>query len=119
MLRYPVTNGASDTGTSVSTAPEVMMTGPAEAAVFGAEESMTCALDEGKGGSSPAKLAVATLTTVTVTSGDVQYVLTDAPTASVTPVVSQAGANGSLTVTFASGVSPLLVTVTFQYAASP
>ena len=45
--------------------------------------------------------------------------LRDAPTASVAPEMSHAGANGSLTVTLVTGVSPVLVTVTFQYAVSP
>ena len=55
-------------------APEVITgtTGATEADVFGDGVSMTCALDEGKGGSSPAKLAVATFTTVAPISGEAQ-----------------------------------------------
>jgi hypothetical protein len=47
-------------------------TGSTEAKVFGAAVSSTCALDEGKGGSSPAKLVVATFTAVALMSGDEQ-----------------------------------------------
>jgi hypothetical protein len=46
--------------------------GATEAKVFGDRESSTCALEEGKGGSSPAKLAVATFTTVVLMSGEEQ-----------------------------------------------
>jgi hypothetical protein len=55
-------------------APDVRIgaIGATEAKVFGDEVSSTCALDEGKGGSSPAKLAVATFTTVALMSGEEQ-----------------------------------------------
>jgi hypothetical protein len=54
--------------------PEVVIrtTGAPEAEVLGEGESMTWALDEGNGGRAPAKLAVATLTTVELMLPSVQ-----------------------------------------------
>jgi hypothetical protein len=56
-----------------------------------------------------------------VTSGVEQYTLRDAPTASDAPPEGpvQPGASGSLIVTPVRAISPVFVTVTFQYAVLP